>query len=290
MPNPTGAGLPNPASYTDNGDGTVRDNVTCLTWQKTVSTTTYTVAEGRAYCATLGAGWRMATRIEMTSIMDYTQTGVKISGQAFPGSPSGFYKTGSEWVLTTRQQGAGAGTDFGWAFNFADGITSNARSAAMRDRVRCVRGGGDDPLDAAAGAIAVAPSNQYAVISNDEVKDNHTGLIWQRADSVTAMPWSDAQGYCAALAIGGQVWRLPTIRELSTLVDEALVAPSINRTMFPMTKYGSRSNNWYWASHRAAGSTTASWALNFDDGFTGFNAGASGAWNFFTAAFVRCVR
>ncbi|AUX23963.1 uncharacterized protein SOCEGT47_044940 [Sorangium cellulosum] len=29
---------------------------------------------------------------------------------------------------------------------------------------------------------------------------------------------------------------------------------------------------------------------SFDDGFTGFNAGASGSWNHFTAAWVRCVR
>jgi hypothetical protein len=34
----------------------------------------------------------------------------------------------------------------------------------------------------------------------------------------------------------------------------------------------------------------SAWAINFDDGFTGFNAGASGAWNYFTAAYVRCVR
>src|SRR4030095_4057083 len=68
MPNPASAGLPNPASYRDNGDGTVTDNVTCLPWQKTVSSPTYTVDAGRAYCATLGAGWRMATRVELASI------------------------------------------------------------------------------------------------------------------------------------------------------------------------------------------------------------------------------
>jgi hypothetical protein len=30
--------------------------------------------------------------------------------------------------------------------------------------------------------------------------------------------------------------------------------------------------------------------IDFDDGFTGFNAGASDAWNHFTSAWVRCVR
>ena len=45
-----------------------------------------------------------------------------------------------------------------------------------------------------------------------------------------------------------------------SLVDEARVAPSINVTMFPNTKYGSRSNNWYWASHKARGNDIAAWA------------------------------
>jgi hypothetical protein len=230
----------------------------------------------------------MATRVELASINDFT-----LSGAKFPAPLSatgGFFKTGSEWVLTTRQIGAGAGTDFGWAYNFSDGIVSNARSGATGDKVRCVRGGGDDAYDTAPGAIAVAPPNQYTVIATGEVRDNYTGLVWQQDYSAATMAWADAAGYCAGLTTGGHTWRLPSIRELATLVDEAQVAPSINRTMFPNTRYGSRSNNWYWASHRAAGNATAAWALNFDDGFTGFNAGASGAWNYWTAAWVKCVR
>jgi hypothetical protein len=288
MPNPASAGLPNPASYRDNGDGTVTDNVTCLTWQKTVSSSTYTVDTGRAYCATLGAGWRLATRVELASVNDFTASGAKFPAPLT--SASGFFKTGSEWVLTTKQIGAGAGKDLGWAYNFSDGIVSNARSAATADKVRCVRGGGDDAFDTAPGALAVAPPNQYTVVATGEVRDNYTGLVWQQDTSAATMAWADAAGACAALTTGGHIWRLPSIRELATLVDEAQVAPSINRAMFPNTKYGSKSNNWYWASHRAAGSTTAAWAINFDDGFTGFNAGASGDWNYFTAAWVKCVR
>ncbi|HEX7669896.1 MAG TPA: hypothetical protein VF395_09945 [Polyangiaceae bacterium] len=52
----------------DLGDGTVRDNLTCLIWQKAVSAMSYTVQDGRAYCRTLGAGFRLATRIELASI------------------------------------------------------------------------------------------------------------------------------------------------------------------------------------------------------------------------------
>jgi len=288
MPNPASAGQPNPASYRDNGDGTVTDNVTCLTWQKTASSTKVTVADGRTSCAALGAGWRLATRVELASVNDFT-----LSGSKFPSplaGPSGFYKTGSEWVLTTKQIGAGAGKDFGWAYNFSDGIVSNARSGATADYARCVRGGGDADYDTAPGAVAVAPPNQYTAVATGEVRDNYTGLVWQQDFSAATMAWTDAAGYCASSTIGGHTWRVPSLRELATLVDEAQVAPAINRTMFPSTKYGSKSNNWYWASHRAAGNATAAWAINFDDGFTGFNAGASGAWNYFTGAWVKCVR
>jgi hypothetical protein len=51
------------------------------------------------------------------------------------------------------------------------------------------------------------------------------------------------------------------------------------------------SNNWYWSGHNAAGSTTAAWGINFDDGFTGANTATdSSAWNYFTTVWARCVR
>ena len=68
------------------------------------------------------------------------------------------------------------------------------------------------------------------------------------------------------------------------------MAPSIDRATFPNTAYGARSNEWYWASHQALGQSSAAWAINFDDGFTGFNAGQATDWNYFTEAWARCVR
>ena len=95
--------------------------------------------------------------------------------------------------------------------------------------------------------------------------------------------------YCESLSLGGASnWRLPTVRELATLVDEATVAPAINETVFFNTHYGARSNNWYWASHQAR-SSSAVWGLNFDDGFTGFNSGTA-AWNTFGPSYTKCVR
>src|SRR4051794_33543136 len=51
MPNPASSGLPNPASYAANADGTVTDEVTGLIWQGAVDATRYTEDEARARCA-----------------------------------------------------------------------------------------------------------------------------------------------------------------------------------------------------------------------------------------------
>jgi hypothetical protein len=289
MPNPASSTLPNRASMTDAGES-VHDNVTCLDWQKTAPSGSYSWDQAIAYCDGLTLSghddWRLPTRIELTSIVDYTQSPA-IDRGSFPSAPGGFHKTASDWILTIRQTGAGAGRDFAWAFNVSDGIVSNAYSKATASALRCVRGGGQGE---APSAPAVAPPNQYTVIASGEVMDNYTGLVWQQGNSSATTTFMEAGNYCASLGLNGHTWRLPSIRELATLVDEAQVAPSINRTMFPNTEYGARSNDWYWASHLARSSTQAAWALNFDDGFTGFNAGASGDWNYFTAGWARCVR
>lgn len=290
MPNPAGAGLPNPASFTDLGGGIVRDDVTCLEWEASPPSDNFVWQDALDYCDGLSLGgasdWRLPTRVEMTSIVDFTQSPA-IDRGAFPGAQSGFHKTASDWILTIRQQGAGQGKDFAWAFNLGDGIVSNAYSKATAARLRCVRGNGEGE---APSDPAVAPPDQYSEPATGEVLDNYTGLVWQKDYSDGTMSFSEAQSYCESLGLNGQSWRLPSIRELATLVDEAQVAPSINRTMFPDTQYGSRSNDWYWGSHAARGNASAAWAINFDDGFTGFNAGASGDWNYFTAAWAKCVR
>jgi hypothetical protein len=295
MPNPAGGGLPNPASYTDLGGGAVLDNLTCLAWEKAPGTTQGYWQDNSDHCASLASSnfagrgdWRLPTRVEMASLVDYTRTGDAINTTAFPKEPSGYYRTGSDWYETITGQNA---SGFSWIYGMSSGFTSNAyaKTTAMA-YVRCVSGNG---AGEAQGVFAVAPPNQYTVAAG-EVTDNYTGLVWQQTDSAApagaaTIPWSAAAGYCSSLGLNGHTWRVPSINELATLVNEALVGPAINRTIFPNTKSGSKSNNWYWAN-RVYGTSTFGWAINFDDGFTGYNAGASGDWNYFTAAWVRCVR
>jgi hypothetical protein len=266
----------------------VHDDITGLDWQQVESSSTYTNADAITYCEGLSLGgftdWRAPTRVEMASIVDWTVA--NSTNTAFTAA-GGFHKTGSNWILTIRQAGAGAGTDYAWAFNLGDGIVSNAYSAATAARIRCVRGSG---AGEAFSDPAREPLNHYSTPATGEVEDNCTGLIWQASGNASGLiSWSDAVTYCQNLDLNGHTWHLPTIRELATLVDEAQVAPAINRMYFTNTQYGARSNNWYWSSHNSRGSTTFAWALNFDDGFTGFNS-ASAAWNTFGPSWAKCVR
>ena len=62
------------------------------------------------------------------------------------------------------------------------------------------------------------------------VKDNATGLIWQKCSrgqgatdcsgTATTATWSDAITYCSGLSlVAGKTWRLPQVNELKTIVD-----------------------------------------------------------------------
>ncbi len=280
MPNPASADLPNASNYSDLGDGTVKDNVTGLLWQKAVDMTTQKLAwdAAKSYCAALtlaGHTWRLPTRIELLSIVDFTRVGSAIDSSAFPGTPSGAYHwTSSPWVVSqiaTKPQDS-------WIVNFYEGLTSNAGARDAAEFARCVSTTKSGPMP-----------DQYTTLSGGEVQDNETGLIWVQATSAMTYAPADALTYCQNLGLNGHTFRLPSIKELSTLVDEnppiAAVSPAINKTLFPDTK----ADGWYLSSSKWAGpadkSSSGVWAINYEDGFTdpGYN-------NHFTDGWVRCVR
>ena len=56
-------------------------------------------------------------------------------------------------------------------------------------------------------------------VTDDLVRDDLTGLVWQRAQ-IDGMAWSDAEAYCGALDLGGRTdWRVPSTKELYSLID-----------------------------------------------------------------------
>jgi hypothetical protein len=77
MPNygPNDAGLPiSSPPLVANGDGTVTDTVTMLVWRSTLAPSDPTAGQVQGVCAALPNGpWRAPKRIELVSLLDYSQ-------------------------------------------------------------------------------------------------------------------------------------------------------------------------------------------------------------------------
>ncbi len=137
-------------------------------------------------------------------------------------------------------------------------------------------------------AVAAAPTGQYT-LTDATVTDTKTGLTWERRPPGMRQQWKEALARCAALAPAG-TWRLPTIKELQTLVDEnATAMPWIDQMAFPMTNVGTDPTQ-YWSSTPGLNPLwDDAWVVDFDQNGTiaprvTFDMGAAGR------PLSRCVR
>jgi len=114
-------------------------------------------------------------------------------------------------------------------------------------------------------AHASAPPGRYA-ITNTVVKDNRTGLLWQRAVDADSYTQADGVTYCSSLNLGGFAsgWRLPTRAELLSIVDVTAVEPAIDASAFPNTP-----SDIFWTSSPDARSSLSAWVVYFTAGSTG---------------------
>jgi hypothetical protein len=138
-------------------------------------------------------------------------------------------------------------------------------------------------------AKAGAPSGRY-LIGDGTVLDTKTKLTWERTPGTNPCPpasagmkasWADAKVYCQNLgsSLGGTGWRLPTMKELQTIVDyKRSLAVLIDPEAFPATP-----RTWFWSSSPVSGTPPRAWYVNFLDGGTNIT-GTTGILN------VRCVR
>jgi hypothetical protein len=129
-------GAPNPESYEDQGDGTVKDLVTGLMWQQSASPIGYTWDDANAYCAGLTlAGhcdWRLPTFIELLSLVDYSKTYPAIDSTHFPGTPPDYF-----WSATPAP-GTNTPVTVAYFVNFNPGLTGTYDTTHV-DYARCVR-------------------------------------------------------------------------------------------------------------------------------------------------------
>lgn len=104
---------------------------------------------------------------------------------------------------------------------------------------------------------ATTPTSNFTISNNGTVTDNQTGLMWKRCVEglsgsicntgiATTYTWQAALNYVATLNnvgfAGYKDWRLPNIKELSSIVELKCSSPLINLTVFPNTS--ATSNLW----------------------------------------------
>ena len=123
-------------------------------------------------------------------------------------------------------------------------------------------------------AAADAPSGRYEITSG-EVLDTQTRLVWQQVSSSTKMSWADAQTYCEG------EWRLPSVNELQTLVDDSQTDPAVDTTAF--ADVSADAGYEYWCSSPVVGLSSVWWFVELQGGHNGYG-------NSSTLARVRCVR
>ncbi|MEI9942440.1 MAG: DUF1566 domain-containing protein [Pseudomonadota bacterium] len=126
---------------------------------------------------------------------------------------------------------------------------------------------------------ADAPAGHFT-IANGLVTDNKTGLIWQRNDDGTGRSYAAAVSYCDGLSLGGYTdWRLATIKELLTLVDESKASDAIDLNVFP------GGNLLTWSGSPVPSNVNYSFAIDFSSYGSSLNYTVTS-----TYLHARCVR
>lgn len=144
------------------------------------------------------------------------------------------------------------------------------------------------------GIVSFAAIAQpYTISANgSEVTDQKTGLIWRRcsegmnwdgttcAGTATTFTHEAALTQAASQAVStGVAWRLPNVKELTSIADKTRSFPAIDTTAFPATPF----NLQCWSSSPLVGDSTSAWFIQYSNGVVVY-AGRG------TSFYVRLVR
>ncbi|MBX3185166.1 MAG: DUF1566 domain-containing protein [Polyangiaceae bacterium] len=242
---------------------TVLDQVTGLLWQREPAPTTHTFDDAKSHCEGLTWGgrddWRLPTRMELISIVDYTRGRPTLDSVAFPGTPQAAF-----WAGPRRSNDA-------LSVDFGDG-TVDIEATTVSRHVRCVA--------EVTPQLPIPASGHYFQVTGNTVLDGATGLEWQRGSAPSARSQAAAISYCDGLALDGKTgWRLPSASELSSLIPGLkLNSPLIDGAIFTGTF-----SAFYWSADAWYLDSRLAFAVGFSSGRT---------WRYIATGsrHVRCVR
>jgi len=222
----------NQPDYTDNGNGTITDNVTGLIWQKDMGDkVSFEDALSNVESSTLGGytDWRLPTIKELYSLIDFTgivgiadneSSYVLFIDDDYFVQPFGDTSLGerlidaqtwssTEYVGYTMDMKE---TVFG--VNFIDGrIKGYPKDKSLSGETkklyaRFVRGNPE------------YGKNDFVDNGDGTITDYATGLMWQKSDNSEGLDWKSALSYAENLELAGYSdWRLPNIKELQSIAN-----------------------------------------------------------------------
>jgi hypothetical protein len=194
--------------------------VTGLAWTQEVhhlSVTNDTEACAMRYCASLsldGRVWRLPTRLEAASIVNYSLSPAKNAVFHGPSSPYRDTIWTSSLVSGTYSK-VYASYDY-WAVDFLSGDIFEALSSSGPATVRCVSGAVTARTPRFAITAGTGLSEAGAAVS-----DAGTRLTWAK-NTAAFKTIEEAQAYCASGgdSLPGSGWRLPSANEAATIAAE----------------------------------------------------------------------
>lgn len=124
------------------------------------------------------------------------------------------------------------------------------------------------------------PTGRFTDHGDDTVTDTQTGLMWAKCQTgfsgatcsvgvYQAFNWDDALQSADASTLAGYAdWRLPNVKELSSIVELRCGNPAVNLAVFPNTQITA-----FWSSSPSAADGNSAW---FVDSLAGDSQGGRG--------------
>ena len=124
---------------------------------------------------------------------------------------------------------------------------------------------------------ATTPNSQLTDNGNGTVTDSKTRLMWKQcseglsgtgcvAGAAQTFTWQGALQQAQIVNNSGGFagftdWRLPNIKELSSIIENQCYAPAINLTHFPNTP-----SSYFWSASPNVDYGDSAWGVGFNDG------------------------
>ena len=291
-----GVAWPDPR-FTDNGNGTVTDNLTGLIWLKKADCIgPRNWADALAAMNALASGqcaltdgsrtgdWRLPNRKELRSLVDYSETGpalpavhpfinVNVQDVYWTSSTVG-WNTYSVLILNMASGHLSLyfKGDGGYALPVRAERFDAPASVPKSGQTTMYTAGDDGDLEKG----VAWPGPRFTVDGAGLcVTDNLTDLMWVRTPDDTARTWADALTYANGLTLcGHDDWRLPNVNELESLVNAEVANISL---WLNMQGFSNVLADYYWSSSTCADSADCSWVVSMNMGnvYTSFRTSAN---------------